>query len=147
MAGSSAAIAAAERFPMEALMNLKLVMAATLIAACPTIAQAQGNNGPATNAPKPTPADVQKLVQTINGDKAKVQTYCELGKLLAQIDQAEQKKDNKAIKALGDRADSLAQQLGPDYSRIMDGLNSINPGSAEGKRYSALFEPLYKQCK
>jgi hypothetical protein len=133
---------------MEALMNLKLAMAASLIAAFPVIAQAQQNNGPPpSNAPKPSAADVQRLVQTINGDKAKVQAYCEMGKVLAQMDQAEQKKDKKAIKTLGDRADSLAQQLGPDYSRIMDGLNSLDPGSAEGKRFGALFAPLYQQCK
>jgi putative intracellular protease/amidase len=132
---------------MEASMNLKLVMAASLIAAFPVIAQAQGNNGPPANAPKPTTADVQKLVQTIAADKAKVQAYCEMGKVLAQMDQAEQKKDTKATKALGDKADNLAKQLGPDYSRIMDGLNSVDPGSAEGKRYGALFAPLYQQCK
>jgi hypothetical protein len=127
-------------------MNLKLVMAASLFAALPTIAYAQ-QNGSAAKAPKPTVADVQKLVQTINGDKAKLQTYCDMGKVLAQIDQAEQKKDTKAVNTLGAKADSLAQQLGPDYSRIMDGLNNVDPNSAEGKRFSALFEPIYKQCK
>jgi hypothetical protein len=128
-------------------MNLKLMMATSLIAVFPVIALAQGNTPPRSNAPKPTAADVQKLVQTISGDKAKVQAYCEMGKVLAQMDQAEQKKDTKAIKTLGDRADALAQQLGPDYSKVMDGLNSVDPGSAEGKRFGALFEPLYKQCK
>jgi hypothetical protein len=132
---------------MEASMNLKLIAAVSLIAAFPVIAQAQGNNAPPSNVPKPTAADVQKLVQTISSDKAKVQAYCEMGKVLAQMDQAEQKKDNKAIKALSDRANALGQQLGPDYSRVMDGLNSVDPGSAEGKRFGALFEPLYKQCK
>jgi hypothetical protein len=132
---------------MEAPMNLKLITATSLIAVFPVIALAQGNNPPPSNAPKPTAADVQKLVQTISGDKAKVQAYCEMGKVLAQMDQAEQKKDNKAIKTLGDKADALAKQLGPDYSKVMDGLNSVDPNSAEGKRFGALFEPLYKQCK
>jgi hypothetical protein len=131
---------------MEVLMYLKLVATACLLAALTLAAYAQ-QNGPATKVPKPTAADVQKLVQTIGGDKAKLQAYCEMGKVLAQMDQAEQKKDSKAAKALGDKADGLAQQLGADYSRIMDGLNSVDPGSAEGKRFSALFEPIYKQCK
>lgn len=127
-------------------MNLKLVMAVSLFAVIPMMAHAQ-QNAPAAKAPKPTIADVQKLVQTINGDRAKVQAYCDMGKVLAQIDQAEQKKDAKAIKALGAKADSLTQQLGPDYSRIMDGLDDIDPNSAEGKRFTALFEPIYRQCK
>jgi hypothetical protein len=131
---------------MEASMNLKLVMAVSLFAATPMIAYAQ-QNGPPANAPKPTRADVQKLVQTISGDTAKVQAYCEMGKVLAQMDQAEQKKDSKAVKTLSAKADSLAQQLGPDYTRIMDGLNDVDPNSAEGKRLTAVFEPLYKQCK
>ena len=99
-------------------MNLKLVMviSLSLYAAIPAVAYAQ-QNGPAAKAPKPTMADVQKLVQTISSDKAKVQAYCDMGKVLAQMDQAEQKKDTKAAKALGAKADSLAQQLGSDYTR------------------------------
>jgi hypothetical protein len=78
-------------------------------------------------------ADVQKLVQTINGDKAKVQA---IGNVLAQMDQAEHKKDTKAVKVLSAKADSLAQQLGPDCSRIMDDLDDVDPNSGEGKRFS-----------
>jgi len=127
-------------------MNLKLVTAVSLLAVVPSIASAQ-QNSPAANAPKPNVADVQKLVQTISSDKAKLQAYCDMGKVLAQLDQAQQKKDTKTVKALGAKADGLAQQLGPDYSRIMDGLDDIDPNSADGKRFSALFEPIYKQCK
>jgi hypothetical protein len=127
-------------------MNLKLVTAVSLLAVVPSIASAQ-QNSPAANAPKPNVADVQKLVQTISSDKTKLQAYCDMGKVLAQIDQAQQKKDTKTVKVLGAKADGLAQQLGPDYSRIMDGLDDIDPNSADGKRFSALFEPIYKQCK
>ena len=77
----------------------------------------------------------------------KVQAYCDMGGVLAQIDQAEQKKDTKAAKALGAKADSLAQQLGPDYTRVMNGLQELDPNSAEGRRFTAVFEPLFKQCK
>jgi hypothetical protein len=127
-------------------MRLKLALTISLLAAIPVVASAQ-QNGPAATAPKPTLADVQKLVQTISGDKAKLQAYCDIGKLQAQMAQAEQKKDTKAIKNLGDKADSLAQQLGPDYSRIMEGLDAIDPNSAEGKRYTTAFAPLFTQCK
>jgi hypothetical protein len=82
-------------------MNLKLVMAISLslCAAIPAVAYAQ-QNGSAAKAPRPTMADVQKLVQTISSDKAKVQAYCDMGKVLAQMDQAEQKKIPKRPKLL-----------------------------------------------
>ena len=127
-------------------MNLKLVVAASLFVAIPVVASAQ-QNAPAGNAPKPTVADVQKLVQTISGDKAKLKAYCDIGKLQEQMDQAEQKKDTKTVQALGTKADALAKQLGPDYEKVMGGLDEIDPNSAEGKRYTAMFEPLFKQCR
>jgi hypothetical protein len=127
-------------------MNLKLGVTAVLFLALPVVVQAQQNPPPA-NAPKPTMADVQKLVQSISADKAKLKTYCDIGKLQEQMEQAEQKKDTKAIAALGAKADTLAQQLGPDYERVMNGLEQLDPGSPEGRRYTTAFQPLFKQCK
>jgi hypothetical protein len=126
-------------------MNLKLGLALVLSAAIPVVAHAEQN--PAANAPKPTMADVQKLVQTIGADKAKVKAYCDIGKLQEQMEQAEQKKDTKTVDALGTKADALAKQLGPDYERVMGGLEQLDPGSPEGKRYSTAFQPLFKQCR
>jgi len=127
-------------------MNLKFVMAVSLCVAIPVFAYAQ-QKSPAANVPKPSTADVQKLVQSIGGDPAKLKTYCDIGKLQDQMDQAEQKKDAKAVAALGAKADSLGKQLGPDYEKVMAGLEPVDPSSAEGKRYTALFQPLFKQCK
>ena len=127
-------------------MNLKLVMAVSLCAVIPMVAYGQ-QNGPAANAPKPSTADVQKLVQSIGADQAKLKTYCDIGKLQDQMEQAEQKKDTKTSAALGAKADNLGKQLGPDYGKVMAGLEQIDPSSAEGKRYTALFQPLFKQCR
>jgi protein-disulfide isomerase len=127
-------------------MNLKLGAAALLSVAIATVAHAQ-QSGPPANAPKPSMADVQKLVQAISSDKAKVKTYCDIGKLQEQMEQAEQKKDTKAVDALGVKADALAKQLGPDYEKVMGGLDQLDPNSPEGRRYGALFQPLFKQCK
>jgi uncharacterized coiled-coil DUF342 family protein len=127
-------------------MNLKLVVAVSLFAAVPAVAFAQ-KDAPATKVPKPTIADAQKLVQTISGDKTKLQAYCDMGKLQDQMEKAEQKKDNKALEALGAKADSLAQQIGPEYAKVMDGLEEVDPNSAEGKQYTAVFATLIKQCK
>ena len=127
-------------------MKLKLGIAALLAVAIPAVAQAQ-QNSPAANAPKPTIADVQKLVQAISSDKAKVKAYCDIGKLQEQMEQAEQKKDTKAVDALSTKADALAKQLGPDYEKVMGGLDQLDPNSPEGRRYTAVFQPLFKQCK
>ena len=43
-------------------MNFKVVLAVSICTAIPMVANAQQNR-PAANAPKPTVADVQKLVQ------------------------------------------------------------------------------------
>src|ERR1700761_3063411 len=112
----------------------------------PAVAHAQQNSPPA-NMPKPTVADVQKLVQAISSDKARVKTYCDIGKLQEQMEQAEQKKDTKAVDALSAKADAMAKQLGPDYEKVMGGLDQVDPNSPEGRRYGALFQSLFKQCK
>jgi len=49
---------------------------------------------------------------------------------MEQIDRAGQGRDTNALKTLGAKANGLAQQLGPDYVRIMDGLNDVDPNSA-----------------
>jgi len=119
-------------------MNLKLVAAISLFAAIPTVAFAQ-KDGEANKAPKPTVADVQKLVQMISADKAKLKAYCEIGKLQDEME--------KALEALGTKADTLAQQIGPEYTKVMDGLEEVDPNSAEGKQYTTVFATLVKQCK
>lgn len=129
-------------------MTLKIVVTVALLAAFPIVAQAQQKPpAPAANMPKPTAADIQKLVQSIGADKAKLKTYCDIGALQDQMDQAEQKKDTKTLQTLGEKVDGLAKQLGSDYERVMGGLDQIDPNSAEGKKFTALFEPLFKQCK
>jgi hypothetical protein len=127
-------------------MNLKLIVAVTLFAVAPTISYAQKNAPPAP-APKPSMADVQKLVQTISADPAKLKAYCDMGKVQEQMEPAMKKNDKKTIDALGAKIDALSQQIGPDYIKVMDGLDSVDPSSAEGKKFGALFDPLIKQCK
>ena len=127
-------------------MNLKLIVAISVLAATPAFAQGQ-MSGPPANVPKPTKADVQKVVQSIGGDKAKVQSYCDLAKLNQQMAQAEEKKDTKTLQTLGPKADALMEKLGPDYAKLMDGLDQVDENSAEGKDFAAAFDTLDKQCK
>jgi hypothetical protein len=124
-------------------MNLKLVVA-VLVFAAPAIGHAQTGSPP---PPKPTMADVKKVVQEISSDKNKLQAYCAMGALNEQMAQADAKKDNKTLEALSQKLDSLSQTLGPDYIAMMEGLDQVDENSPEGKAISAAFDPLDQQCK
>jgi len=130
-------------------MNLKLVAALCLFTVIPAAGYAQQGQpgGQPPMPPPPTLADVQKVVATINADKAKLQIYCQLAKLNEQMEAAYQKKDNKTVESLGAQADTLAQKLGPDYAKVMDGLPQIDENSPLGKQMSAALDTLDKQCK
>ena len=126
-------------------MTLKFFVAAALFVAVPVDAFAQSDK---TNVQllKPTIEDAQKLVEIITSDKDKLKTYCEIGKLHEQLDDAEEKFDAKEFEALVAKLDSLEQQMGPDYIRVTDGLGDVDPNSAEGQKFNAVFDPLRKQC-
>ena len=141
-------------------MNMKLVAAVAAFALVPALALAQPapkggpppQKGPPPAAqqkgpPAPTKADVQKVVQSISADPAKLSTYCSIQKLGGQMEQAQQQKNQKKMQDLEKQADAMAQKLGPDYARVMDGLEGVDPESKDGKELVALFEPLDKQCK
>ena len=122
-------------------MNPKLIVAVFVIAAAPVYAQAQK---PSTA--KVTTADVQKVVTLISGDKAKTQTYCDIGKLNEQIEEANEKKDIKKTEELSQQIDALGKKLGPEYAALMDGLQEVDPESEDGKKIGLMFEPLDKLC-
>ena len=121
-------------------MKLNLVAAVCVLAVVPAFAQAP-------KAPKPTKADAQKVLASISADKGKMQTFCDLGKLNDQMGALDEKKDAKKLEALGKQADALAQKLGPDYAKLMDGMEQLDEKSADGKDIMAAFENLGKQCK
>src|SRR5215510_7125638 len=73
---------------------LRALLIAVTIAAVPVCSQAQN--------PRLSRADAEKVV-TIISDKAKIQTYCDIGKLSEQIDQAFQKNDNKMVDELSEK--------------------------------------------
>ena len=127
-------------------MRLKLFTAVTILAAAPIVALAQ-NDDATSRVPKPTIEDAQKIVQAVSSDKTKLQAYCELGKLQGQIEQAEEKNDTKALEALGSKVDSLERQVGPDYAKLVDGLDEVDPNSAEAKKFTAVFDTLQEKCK
>jgi peptidoglycan hydrolase CwlO-like protein len=123
-------------------MNLKLIVTILLITAVPVRAQTQ----PPSAAKVVTRADVQKVARIIRGDKAKTQTYCDIGKLGGQIEEANQKKDNKTADELSQKMKELEKKLGPEYVVLMDGLQDIDPESDEGAEIEAALVLLDKLC-
>lgn len=126
-------------------MNLKLVAALFVLFAIPALAYGQQGGSP-PNVPKPTKADVQKVVQIISSDKVKLQAYCDSKKLYDQMGAAYQKKDSKSADALSKQADALVGKLGPEYSKMMDGLEQVDPNSSEGKEFMSVLSGLDNLC-
>ena len=121
-------------------MKLKLIAAISALAAIPALAHAQ------PNVPKPTKADAQNVVQIITSDKVKTQAYCALKKLENEVKAAAQKND-AALEALSKQAESLvANKLGPEYFKLMDGLEQVDPNSSEAKEFMSILSELDKSC-
>jgi hypothetical protein len=127
-------------------MKLELVLAISALVAMPAFAQPQ-QGGPPPNAPKPTLAQVQKVIQIITGDKVKTEQYCEVEKLAWQIAEAEQKQDTKRVEELTKQADDLEIKIGPEYVALVDGLPQIDENSSEGKQIVDALASLEKLCR
>jgi hypothetical protein len=61
--------------------------------------------------------------------------------------EAERRKDSHAMEALNAKADILERQISPEYTKVMDGLEEVDPNSVEGKQFAAVINTLKKQCK
>jgi hypothetical protein len=122
-------------------MKLKLVAAISALA-IPALAHAQQSSP----QPKPTKADAQNVVQIITSDKVKTEAYCDLNKLKDQVKAAAQKNDT-AVEALSKQAEALvAGKLGPEYFKLMDGLEQVDPKSSEAKEFMSILSELDKRC-
>jgi hypothetical protein len=122
-------------------MNLKPIVAILAIALVPLCAQAQQKG-----TPKVTKADAQKVIAMISSDKAKTKLYCDISALGEQIDAAAQKKDEKKVDELSQKADDLGTKIGPEYVALMDGLQEMDPNSKDGADIGTMLEGLDKLC-
>jgi hypothetical protein len=122
-------------------MKLKLA-AISAIAVIPALAHGQQQ----PKVPKPTTADAQNVVQIIASDKVKTQAYCDFTKLEEQVKAADQKNDTKTLEALNRQAESLLDKLGPEYFKLMDGLEEVDPKSPEAKEFMFILSELDKRC-
>ena len=127
-------------------MKLRLVIAVAALAAMPMLAQAQQKGGPPPAAKAPSKADVQKVVNQIKGDKAKLDVYCQISKLGDQAQAAAEKKDQKKMDDLNKQAEALGQKLGPDYNKLMAGMEDVDPDSKDGKDLIAILDALDEAC-
>ena len=135
-------------------MGFKLIIAVSVIAAIPVCVQAQAPSAPKPTRPtKAAPAapvtaadTAQRVVKIISGDKVKTQTYCDIGKLSSQIEDAEQKKDMNKIDELNRKMDELATKLGAEYVALMTRLEDIDPNSKEALEVGSALATLDKLC-
>jgi hypothetical protein len=135
-------------------MNFKMLVVLFGVAAVPVCVQAQAPNRPkAAKAAKPTKAapaapvtTVAAAVKTISGDIAKTQTYCDIGKLGSQIEDAEQKKDMNKIDELNKKMDEMTTKLGPEYVALLTRFEEIDPDSQEALEIGSALETLDKLC-
>ena len=103
----------------DVLMNRKVIVAILLVGAVPAFAQAQ--------KPWVTEDDAQKVVAIISGDKAKIQTYCEIQTIGEQMERAYEKRNLKLVEVLLQKIEALEETLGVEYVALMDGLADIDP--------------------
>jgi hypothetical protein len=118
-------------------MDSKLFSVIALLAACAsTSALAQQQ----PNAPKASKADVQKVVDGIKGDKAKMAAYCGFVKLEDEVDAIAAKNQNDPkLPHLGKQIGESITKVGPDFQKIMD--SELDEASG------ALLESLAKSCQ
>ena len=135
-------------------MNFKMIVVVLGIAVVPMCVQAQAPNPPkaakpakgAKAAPAAPETTVAAAVKTISGDMAKTQTYCDIGKLGSQIEDAEQKKDMNKIDELNKKMDEMTTKLGPEYVALLTRLEEIDPDSQEALEIGSALETLDKLC-
>ena len=125
-------------------MYLKALMSVSIFAATTVAAVAQDE--PTNQMPKLTLADVQHLAEVISSDKSKLRAYCQLGKLHDETQQAVEQQDADVIAALTAKIDAFEQELGPEYDKVLDGLDQIDLSSEEGQQIADVFKTLQEKC-
>ena len=69
----------------------------------------------------------------------KTQAYCDLTKLEVQVKALPQNTDTKTAETLTKQAEALIDKLGPEYFKLMDGLERVDPKSSEAKEFMSIL--------
>jgi hypothetical protein len=121
-------------------MNRLLIMGILVISTMPLCAQGQQPD------PAKLKADAQKVVSIISSDKAKTQTYCQLGIVGEQMNQALQAKDKKKFEELVQKLGELEKNLGPEYRGLFESLGKVNLTPKDGQEIVSMFDTLEESC-
>jgi len=122
-------------------MKRLLTLAVLLISTVPVYAQGQQPNVAKLKA------DAQRVIGIIGGDKAKMQTYCQIAELSEQLDEVDQEKDSKTANALLQKMNELQKKLGPEVVALLDGLKDVDPNSRDGQEIASIIESLDESCQ
>ena len=122
----------------ETIMTPRLIVAISVMSAMPVYAQAQD--------PNPLVTAARIVADTISSDPAKIETYCAIGKLSDEIEDANEKKDSKTAYELTQKMKDLEERLGPEYVHFMNGLQNIDPESDDGVEIEATLRALNRSC-
>jgi hypothetical protein len=112
-------------------MNFKLVAVMAVLTATSAFAQDKP-------APKASKADVQKLADSIKGDKTKLGQFCDVMKLQDEYSAAAEKKDEKKLQELDKQMEEGTKKIGPDFDKIT--ASELDDDSA------AILDNLAKSC-
>jgi hypothetical protein len=83
---------------------------------------------------------VQKAVELISADNAKLAAFCRLATLDEQMAKADQAGDTKKLDDLGKQANDLQNGLGPDHLKLNVDLDQADPRSQHGQDLLARLE-------
>jgi ABC-type transporter Mla subunit MlaD len=75
----------------------------------------------------------------------KTQAYCDLNKLEGQV-KAVQLADTKTVETITKQAAALIDKLGPEYFKLIDGLEQVDPKSTKAKELMSILSELDKRC-
>ena len=117
-----------------------LIVAILVISTAPLYAQRQQQNVTKLKA------DARNLVGIIGSDKTKTQTYCQIGELSEQLDQAVQEKDIKKAKALVEKIAELNKKMGPEFAALIDIEKHVDLNSRDGQEIASIVASLGKSC-
>ena len=123
-------------------MHVKLLV--LIIALCFVVDLAQAQRG--ARARKLTTAEIEKVVQMVSADNAKMQIYCEISKLNEQIGQAKAT-DSTTVETLERRVDELEDKIGPEFVKFVDALDDVDENSPEGKELMFALDKLDDLCR
>src|SRR5215469_1992923 len=121
------------------LRYLLLIVGILVISTMPLFAQAEPD-------PAKLKADARKVVGIIGGDKAKVQTYCQIANVGEQMNQAVQAKDKKKFDELARKLPVLEKNLGPEYLALVESLGKANLTPKDGQEIVSMFNTLVDSC-